>query len=157
MTGVTRVVQAPIVLLGPLARPLLRVLSTGSAHQFAAYSRHRPDVWTLLMPEQPPPRRTQQERREQTERKVIAAATALIAEHGSRALTLAEVGKTAGYSRGIVTHHFGSRENLLRAVMRDAQTFDSRTLVRARESGSWIWFAPTWKTSPTNPRLPARS
>jgi AcrR family transcriptional regulator len=54
---------------------------------------------------------------------VLAAATALIAQHGSRALTLAEVGEAAGYSRGIVSHHFGSRENLLRAVMRDARTF----------------------------------
>lgn len=71
----------------------------------------------------PPVRRTQKERREQTERKVLAAATALIAQHGSRTLTLAEVGEAAGYSRGIVSHHFGSRENLLRAVMRDAQAF----------------------------------
>jgi AcrR family transcriptional regulator len=55
---------------------------------------------------------------------VVAAATALIAEHGSRALTLAKVGEAAGYSRGIVSHHFGSRENLLRAVMRDARAFD---------------------------------
>ena len=76
------------------------------------------------MPDQPPARRTQQERRDETERKVIAAATALIAERGSRAVSLAEVGEAAGYSRGIVSHHFGSRENLLRAVMRDAQTFD---------------------------------
>jgi len=69
------------------------------------------------------PRRTQRERREETERKVLTAATALIAERGSRALTLAAVGEAAGYSRGIVTHQFGSRENLLRAVVRDAQTF----------------------------------
>jgi AcrR family transcriptional regulator len=75
------------------------------------------------MPDQPPARRTQQERREETERKVVAAAMALVAQHGSRALTLAAVGEAAGYSRGIVSHHFGSRENLLRAVMRDAQTF----------------------------------
>jgi len=75
------------------------------------------------MPGQPPARRTQRERREETERKVLAAATALIAQHGSRALTLAAVGEAAGYSRGIVSHHFGSRENLLRAVMRDAQAF----------------------------------
>ena len=75
------------------------------------------------MPDQPPARRTQRERREETERKVLAAATALIAQHGSRALTLAAVGEAAGYSRGIVSHHFGSRENLLRAVMRDAQAF----------------------------------
>ena len=73
------------------------------------------------MPAQPA-RRTQRERREQTERKVLAAATALIAQRGSRALTLAAVGEAAGYSRGIVSHHFGSRKNLLRAVLRDAQT-----------------------------------
>lgn len=70
------------------------------------------------------PRRTQQERRYETERKVLDAATSLIAVRGSRTLSLAEVGKAAGYSRGIVTHHFGSRENLLRAVMHDAQTFE---------------------------------
>jgi AcrR family transcriptional regulator len=75
------------------------------------------------MPEQPRARRTQRERREETERKVLAAATALIAQHGSRALTLAAVGEAAGYSRGIVSHHFGNRDNLLRAVMRDAQSF----------------------------------
>jgi AcrR family transcriptional regulator len=75
------------------------------------------------MPDQPPARRSQQERRETTERTVLAAATLLIARHGSRTLTLAAVGEAAGYSRGIVTHHFGSRENLLRAVLRDAQAF----------------------------------
>lgn len=75
------------------------------------------------MSEQPRARRTQQERREETERKVLAAATALISRHGSRALTLAEVGNAAGYSRGIVSHHFGSRENLLLAVVRDARRF----------------------------------
>ena len=91
------------------------------------------------MLDQPPARRTQQERREQTERKVIASATALIAEHGSRALTLAEVGEAAGYSRGIVSHHFGSRENLLRAVMRDAQAFD---LPDPGESAG-VWLADT--------------
>ena len=91
------------------------------------------------MPDQPPSRRTQQERRAQTERKVVAAATALVAEHGSRALTLAEVGAAAGYSRGIVSHHFGNRENLLRAVMRDAQAF---TLPEPGESAG-VWLAQT--------------
>jgi len=75
------------------------------------------------MPTEPPARRTQRERRETTEHRVIAAAMTLIAQHGSRAVTLAAVGEAAGYSRGIVHHHFRSRENLLHAVMRDAQTF----------------------------------
>jgi len=69
-------------------------------------------------------RRTQQQRRAETERRVLDAAVALIAERGSRAVTLAEVGQAAGYSRGIVHAHFGSREQLLAAVVRDAQRFD---------------------------------
>lgn len=91
------------------------------------------------MPDQLPLRRTQQERRDETERKVLAAATALIALRGSRALSLAEVGEAAGYSRGIVTHHFGSRENLLRAVMRDAQTF----ALPDRRDSALDWLAET--------------
>ncbi|SDF91922.1 TetR/AcrR family transcriptional regulator [Klenkia brasiliensis] len=69
-------------------------------------------------------RRTQQQRRAETGRRVLDAAVALIAEKGSRAVTLAEVGEAAGYSRGIVHAHFGSREQLLAAVVRDAQRFD---------------------------------
>lgn len=88
------------------------------------------------MSDQPPVRRTQQERRDETERKVLAAATALIARHGSRALTLAAVGESAGYSRGIVSHHFGNRENLLRAVMRDARAFTLPDL--AESAADWL-------------------
>jgi AcrR family transcriptional regulator len=73
----------------------------------------------------PAVRRTQEERRAETGRRVLAAATTLIAAHGSRSVTLAEVGEAAGYSRGIVHHHFGSRERLLAAVMADAQRFSA--------------------------------
>ncbi|SSC25622.1 transcriptional regulator, TetR family, partial [Klenkia terrae] len=68
-------------------------------------------------------RRTQEQRRAETERRVLDAATALIAQRGSRAVTLAEVGREAGYSRGIVHASFGSRAELLEAVVRDAQRF----------------------------------
>jgi AcrR family transcriptional regulator len=71
-----------------------------------------------------PARRTQEQRRAETERRVLDAALALIARSGSRAVTLAEVGEAAGYSRGIVYHHFGSRERLLEAVVDEAQRFD---------------------------------
>ncbi len=71
-----------------------------------------------------PARRTQEQRRAETERRVLDAAMALIARSGSRAVTLAEVGEAAGYSRGIVYHHFGSRERLLEAVLDEAQRFD---------------------------------
>lgn len=74
-----------------------------------------------------PARRTQEQRRAETERRVVDAAMALIAHSGSRAVTLAEVGEAAGYSRGIVYHHFGSRERLLEAVVDEAQRFDVPT------------------------------
>ncbi|MDJ0394047.1 TetR/AcrR family transcriptional regulator [Rhodococcus sp. G-MC3] len=69
-------------------------------------------------------RRTQVDRRAETERRVLDAATALIAERGPRALSLAEVGRLAGYSRGIVNHQFGSKQHLLVAVVLRAQQFD---------------------------------
>ena len=72
-------------------------------------------------------RRTQQERRAETERRVLDAAMRLIAERGSRSVSLAEVGRLAGYSSGIVSHHFGGRHQLLAAVVRRAQQFDVPT------------------------------
>ena len=70
------------------------------------------------------PRRSQQQRRSETERRVLDAAIRLIAIHGSRPVSLAEIGQIAGYSRGIVAHHFGNRSALLAAVVRDAQIFE---------------------------------
>ena len=69
-------------------------------------------------------RRSQQQRRSETEQRVLAAAMALIAERGSRAVSLAEVGRLAGYSSGIVSHHFGGKQQLLAAVVNHAQLFD---------------------------------
>ena len=69
-------------------------------------------------------RRTQQERRAETERRVLDAAMRLIAERGSRSVSLADVGRLAGYSSGIVSHHFGGRRQLLAAVVARAQRFD---------------------------------
>ena len=69
-------------------------------------------------------RRTQQERRAETEQRVLDAAMTLIAQRGSRAVSLADVGRLAGYSSGIVSHHFGGRRQLLDAVVRRAQHFD---------------------------------
>ena len=69
-------------------------------------------------------RRSQQQRRSETEQRVLAAAMALIGERGSRAVSLAEVGRLAGYSSGIVSHHFGGKQQLLAAVVNHAQLFD---------------------------------
>ncbi|MDD7963974.1 TetR/AcrR family transcriptional regulator [Actinomycetospora lemnae] len=68
-----------------------------------------------------PRRRTQAERREHTETALIAAAAEVVVESGVRALTLARVGERAGYSRGIVTHQFGSKQGLVDALARAIQ------------------------------------
>jgi AcrR family transcriptional regulator len=72
-------------------------------------------------------RRTQAERRAETRRRVLDAATSLVAAHGSRAVSLAAVGEAAGYSRGIVNHHFGSKARLLEELIRYTQQFDVPT------------------------------
>jgi len=40
-----------------------------------------------------------------------------IGKGGYNAMTLAEVGELAGYSRGLATHHFGSKAGLLTALL----------------------------------------
>ncbi|MBE1495956.1 AcrR family transcriptional regulator [Amycolatopsis lexingtonensis] len=69
----------------------------------------------------PPTRRTQQERRDQAEAAILAAAAELVVEQGVRSLTLARVGERAGYSRGIVTHHFGGKQALVERLARATQ------------------------------------
>src|SRR3569833_3082602 len=69
----------------------------------------------------PPARRTQQERRDQAEAALLPAAAELVVEQGVRSLTLARVGERAGYSRGIVTHHFGGKQALVERLARATQ------------------------------------
>lgn len=76
------------------------------------------------MDDTPLTRRTQAERRAETRRRVLDAATTLVAQHGSSAVSLAAVGEAAGYSRGIVNHHFGSKARLLEELIRHTQQFD---------------------------------
>lgn len=69
-----------------------------------------------------PARRTQQERRDQASAALLKAAAELVVEEGVRAVTLARVGERAGYSRGLVTHHFGGKQALLEHLARTTQT-----------------------------------
>ena len=60
--------------------------------------------------------RTQAERRTEAERRLLEAAAELIGEVGPSRVTLATVGERAGYSRGLVNHHFGSKAALMQRV-----------------------------------------
>jgi AcrR family transcriptional regulator len=66
-------------------------------------------------------RRTQQQRRDQAEAALLNAAAELVVEEGVHALTLARVGERARYSRGLVTHYFGSKQALLQHLAHATQ------------------------------------
>jgi AcrR family transcriptional regulator len=84
------------------------------------------------------PRRTQEERRTEAERRLVQAAAELVGEIGPSKVTLANVGERAGYSRGLATHHFGSKGALMRRLV-DAVTAQFRdAVIDERSSESLI-------------------
>lgn len=50
--------------------------------------------------------------------RMVAAALRTMGEQGYEAATLAAIGEAAGYSRGLATHHFGSKAELFAEVLR---------------------------------------
>ncbi|MGE0580160.1 TetR/AcrR family transcriptional regulator [Reyranella sp.] len=73
--------------------------------------------WILPKPSQSPPRRTQEDRREESDRRILRAAIRLIARNGSAGTSMAEIGLAAGYSRGLPSERFGTKDALLRSVV----------------------------------------
>lgn len=65
----------------------------------------------------PARRMTQAERRDRSERELIAAAIKVVAEQGVSAATFDMIGREAGFSRGLVTQRFGSKDGLIRALI----------------------------------------
>ena len=63
------------------------------------------------------PHRTQAERRDQSQRRLLEAAAALIQERGMAAATFENIGARAGYSRGLASRHFGSKQGLIEALI----------------------------------------
>ena len=68
-----------------------------------------------------PQRRTQAERRSDSEEALLNAAAELIAERGVDRASLASIGQSAGTSRGLPTHHFGSKDVLVARLARRVQ------------------------------------
>lgn len=69
-------------------------------------------------------RKSQIERRDEAQRRLVEATLATIAEEGVAAATFENIGQRAGYSRGLATQHFGSKQGLIDAVveyLHDAQ------------------------------------
>jgi AcrR family transcriptional regulator len=62
-------------------------------------------------------RRTQAERRAESRGRLIDAAIELLGTRGYAGTSLAEIGALAGLSRGLVNHHFGTKEACMEAVV----------------------------------------
>lgn len=62
---------------------------------------------------------TQAERTALSDARMLEAAKELIAKHGTHRTTLREVGERAGYSRGLASNRFGSKEELFSQVVLD--------------------------------------
>ena len=78
-------------------------------------------------------RRTQAQRRSRSEAALLDAAAELIAERGVEGTSLASIGERAGVSRGLPTHHFGSKDALVARLSRRAQDGISRATLKALE------------------------
>ena len=74
-----------------------------------------------MAPQQAVRRRTQAERRSESEDALLAAAAELVAERGIAGSSLASIGERAGTSRGLPTHHFGSKDALVERLASRAQ------------------------------------
>jgi AcrR family transcriptional regulator len=62
--------------------------------------------------------RTQAERTALAETKMVLAAIELLNTVGIQGTTLVAIGEKSGYSRGLATHHFGSKAGLFRTVLK---------------------------------------
>lgn len=80
--------------------------------------------------------RTQEQRRNEAEQQLLKAAAALIAEKGPANVTLASIGERAGYSRGLATHHFGSKPALMRRLVDTVTRQFIDEITAAAKSGS---------------------
>lgn len=63
------------------------------------------------------PRRSNKERRAQSDRQIIQAAQELFARQGYQQTSLIQIGKLAGYTGTLISNRFGSKHQLLSAVL----------------------------------------
>lgn len=74
--------------------------------------------------------RTQAERTALAETRMVLAAIELLNTAGIQGTTLVAIGDKAGYSRGLATHHFGSKAGLFTTVLRRLSSAWSKELKR---------------------------
>lgn len=95
------------------------------------------------VPAADPARPARRRNREQTIHDILDAAEALLDQKGPDGFGLAELGRSAGVSFGLIHHYFGGKEGLLREVLRRMLRELGREIRRIQESGEfWGSSAP---------------
>ncbi len=79
-------------------------------------------------------RQSQAERRNRSEDALLDAAAELVAERGVQGASLASIGGRAGVSRGLPTHHFGSKDVLVARLAERAQSRIGQEMQEAQQS-----------------------
>ena len=74
--------------------------------------------------------RTQAERTAAAESSMVSAAIDLFNTAGIQGTTLVAIGERSGYSRGLATHHFGSKAGLFRTVLKRMTAVWTEELIR---------------------------
>lgn len=64
-------------------------------------------------------RRTQEERRHESSTKMLDAAAELFALQGYERTTFMQIGERSGYSNGLIAHRFGTKAELVNALIRE--------------------------------------
>ena len=77
-------------------------------------------------------RLSQAERRSRSEEALLEAAAEVVAERGVHNASLASIGGRAGVSRGLPTHHFGSKDALVTQLAERAQSRIRSAIFEAR-------------------------
>jgi AcrR family transcriptional regulator len=81
---------------------------------------------------------TQAERTARAEDSMVAAAIELLNTAGIQGTTLVAIGEKSGYSRGLATHHFGSKAGLFRTVLKRMTAVWTEQLVRKLDGKTGI-------------------
>jgi AcrR family transcriptional regulator len=81
---------------------------------------------------------TQAERTARAEESMVAAAIELLNTVGIRGTTLVAIGEKSGYSRGLASHHFGSKAGLFRTVLKRMTAVWTEQLLRALDGRTGV-------------------
>jgi AcrR family transcriptional regulator len=87
---------------------------------------------------QAPPKRSSP-RGDARKKLIIEVATAMLARNGSRGTTLGEIAAAAGVSQAAVVYHFGTKEELLHAVLDYRDQFEDTQLWLRPDPGLGIF------------------